>query len=289
MPCECDYWPNFMIKCCSMKEFDVSIIGDIAWNHDITPTKDKTSVGGAAYYSAVGASCFSDQIGVVARIGEDFNLDCLTQKKINIEGIKVIPGEKTCRFEVVQHQNGSREFEAYRGVAGIVDTSIFPNNYSSSKFIHLSTQHPDHAITWLNMLSGHKNVSVDSFELFVKEFPDLTRQMFQKADIIFTNESEWQVMQQFGDDFINKPIIVKRGKDGAVYKNKDEIFMIPAPEVSAVDFSGAGDVLAGAFLALRAQGVSIEIALKKAIDLASYSVTEFGIEHIFSKKYETRK
>lgn len=281
--------PNLVIKYCLMKEVDISIIGDIAWNHDITPTKDQTSVGGAAYYSAVGASCFSDQIGIVARVGGDFNLDCLIQKKINIDGVKVIPDEKTCRFEVIQHQDGSREFESFRGVAGIVDTSIFPNNYFSSKFIHLSTQHPNHAITWLNMFSNHKNVSVDSFELFVKEFPDLTRQMFQKADIIFTNESEWQVMQQFGNDFINKPIIIKRGKDGAIYKNRDEIFIIPAPKVTAVDFSGAGDVLAGAFLALRAQGVSIETALKKAIGLASYSVTEFGVEHIFLKKYETRK
>ena len=267
-----------------MKEMDVSIIGDISWNHDVTPIKDKTSVGGAAYYSAVGAACFSDNIGIVARVGGDFDLACLTQKKINIEGIKVISDGKTCRFEVIQHQDGSREFEAYRGVAGIVDTSIFPNDYFSSKFIHLSTQQPDHAITWLNILSDNKNVSVDSFELFVKEFPDLTRQMFQKADTIFTNETEWQVMQQFGDDFINKPIIIKRGKDGAVYKSKGEIFIIPAPKVSAVDFSGAGDVLAGAFLALRAQGISIEIALKKAVDLASYSVTEFGVEHIFLKK-----
>lgn len=265
-----------------MKELHVAVVGDIAWNHDITPTRDKFSVGGAAYYSAVGASHFSNNVGVVARVGDDFEIDCLKQKGIDVQGIEIIPGGKTCRFEVVQHPDGTRDFEAYRGVAGIVDTSIFPHRYYSSQFIHLSTQHPDHALTWLDILSQHKGVSVDSFELFVKQCPDLTRRMFQKANMIFTNEGEWQVMQGFGDDFTNKPMIIKRGKNGAIYKHKDEILVIPAPKVEAVDFSGAGDVLAGAFLALRAQGVSVETALKEAINLASYSVTKFGVEHILS-------
>lgn len=265
-----------------MKEIKLAIIGDVAWNHDITPTGQNISPGGAAYYSVVGASHFSENIGIVARVGNNFDLSLLKRRGIDIDGIRVIPGGKTCQFEVVQHSDGSRDFEAYRGVAGIVDTSIFPDRYFSSQFIHLSTQLPEHALTWLDIFTQHKGVSVDSFEFFVKQFPDLIRNMFQKANMIFTNESEWQVMQGFGDDFTGKPMIIKCGKDGAIYKHKDEILVIPAPKVEAVDFSGAGDILAGAFLTLRAQGVSVETALKDAVNLASYSVTKFGVEHILS-------
>jgi sugar/nucleoside kinase (ribokinase family) len=265
-----------------MKELDVVVVGDIAWNHDITPTKDEVSIGGAAYYSAVGASCFSDKVGIVARVGGDFELNYLKNKGINIEGVRVIPNEKTCRFEVTQYSNGTRYFEAYRGVAGIVDTSIFPDRYNTSQYIHLSTQQPDHALIWLNFVSKYQNVSVDSFELFVKQFPELTRQMFKKSNLIFTNEEEWQVIKGFGDDYSDKPMIIKRGKEGAVYKYKNKTLYIPAPEVTAVDFSGPGDILAGAFLSLLAQKMPVEIALKKAVDLASYSVTEFGVEHIFN-------
>jgi len=241
-----------------MKELHVAVVGDIAWNHDVTPTDDKLSIGGAAYYSSVGAAYFSNQVGVIARIGGDFEPSVLKDKGIDIQGLKILPNEKTCRFELVQYTDGNRDFEAFEGVASIVDVSII----------------------WLDALSQYKNISVDSFELYVKQFPDLTRFMFKRANMIFTNENEWQTMKGFGDNFADKPMIIKRGKNGAVYKHFDKEISIPAPQVTAVDFSGAGDVLAGAFLALRAQDVPIEIALRKAVNLASYSVTKFGVEHI---------
>lgn len=263
-----------------MKEIELAIVGDIAWNHDITPAGQKISAGGAAYYSAVGASHFSENIGTVARVGNDFDLDLLKRKGIDIEGITIIPGGKTCRFVATQHANNTRNFEAERGVAGIVETNIFPNRYLSAQFIHLSTQLPEHTLIWLDFLVGHGKVSVDSFEPFVENFPELTREMFRRANIIFTNEAEWKVVRQFGEEFNEKPLIIKRGKDGAVYVHGNQNIAVPAPQVKAVEVSGAGDILAGAFLAQRAKGVSIEKALLNAVNLASLSVTEFGVEHI---------
>jgi len=266
-----------------MSRVELAIVGDIAWNHNITQAGQKISPGGAVYLSAVGASHFSDSIGTVARIGEDFDLDFLRRRGVDIEGIKIIPGGKTCRFVATQHPDNTRDVEAERGVAEILESNIFPDRYFLAQFIHLATQLPEHALIWLNFLTHHNNVSVDSFEPFVERFPELTREMFRRANIIFTNEAEWAVLQRFGDSFRDKPLIIKRGKDGAVYTHRNEIVTIPAPHVNAVEASGAGDILAGAFLAQRAKGVSVEEALLNAVNLASLSVTEFGVEHILSK------
>ncbi len=266
-----------------MRELDVAIIGDVAWNEDITPSGSKVSPGGAAYYAAVGASRYSDKVGVVAKIGRDFDTTVLTQKGIDIEGIRIKENGATCRFVITQHPDNTREFAAQRGVAGIVETAIFPDAYVSAKFIHLPTQLPEHALTWLEMLSGHTHVSVDSFEEFVEKFPDLTKQMFRKASLIFANEAEFNIVRELGETVFDTPIVLKKGKSGAEYIHGNDIIMIPAPVVASVETTGAGDVLAGAFLAQRAKGVPVETALEKAVNLASLSVSAFGVEHITSE------
>ena len=53
-----------------------------------------------------------------------------------------------------------------------------------------------------------------------------------------------------------------------------------APSVEVVDTSGAGDTLAGVFLAEKAKGISDEKALEDGVNTASKTVTDFGVEHI---------
>jgi sugar/nucleoside kinase (ribokinase family) len=45
-----------------------------------------------------------------------------------------------------------------------------------------------------------------------------------------------------------------------------------------VDTTGAGEVLAGAFLSMRAMGVPDPVALRHAVAVASAKVTEFGVD-----------
>lgn len=272
-----------------MRNIELAIVGDIAWNHDITPSGQKISPGGAAYYSSVGATRFSQNVGTVAKVGKDFDLSLLTRRKIDTEGVKVTEEGKTCRFVLTQHEDNTREFEAIRGVADTVETSIFPERYSDARYIHLPTQLPQHALIWLDFLKGHKGISVDSFEAFVKDWPDLTKEMFKRASMIFTNESEWETLSAFGAEFTKKPILIKRGKDGATYINEGKSTTIAAPSVDAIETTGAGDVLAGAFLAQRAKNIPVGLALKNAVGVASLSVTEFGVEHIPTKEIMEKK
>ena len=49
---------------------------------------------------------------------------------------------------------------------------------------------------------------------------------------------------------------------------------------NVVDKTGAGDCLNGVFMNLIANGYSNEVALKKAIEIATLSIKDFGILHI---------
>ncbi|MFH2022117.1 MAG: PfkB family carbohydrate kinase [Patescibacteria group bacterium] len=264
-------------------ENKVILIGDIAFNEDITPAGSKVSPGGGAYYSMVGATHFSEAVGVVATIGADFDYQTLSRRKANLQGVKIKSGN-TCRFVVTQYPDNSRDFSAKRGVAEQIDTTIFPSNYRDAKFIHLPSQLPEHALIWLSYLKGHSGLTVDAFKTFVIAFPELTRKMFDEASLIFLNEEEYRALNGSTPVLNEKPVILKLGERGAIYQSRTETYVVPAPRVNVLETTGAGDVLAGAFLAQLAEGVPIPLALETAVSLASRSVTEFGVEHLPTKE-----
>ena len=266
----------------SNKEIDIVIIGDLAFNHDIAPNGEKTSIDGAAYYSAVGASLFNKKVGVVAKIGGDFDLSYLHKRSIDIEGVKVIPDGKTCRFVLRQYSNNTREFSAERGVTTTVETKISPKTYMKAKYIHLATQLSPHCLIWMDALENNVEgvISADFFEAFVKQFPNESQWIFKRARIVFTNEVEFSMLRQLGKISFKMPIILKKGATGAVYIKGTKIIAVDAPKVEAIETTGVGDVLAGAFLALRAKNISVAKALEKAVYFASQSIADFGVEHI---------
>jgi sugar/nucleoside kinase (ribokinase family) len=73
------------------------------------------------------------------------------------------------------------------------------------------------------------------------------------------------------------PTVLKHGPAGAEFLADGCRYRVPAPRVTEVDPIGAGEILAGAFLALRARGLADEQALSCAVIAAASSVTEFGV------------
>lgn len=267
------------------KEIDLAVIGNLAFQKDHLPdgTIHKTQ-SGSGYYVTAGASLVSQKVGLVAHVGDDFDLNPLKQWGVDLSGINVVEGGETARFINIQFPDGTRQFSAETGVAGVVNPEIFPTSYLLARFIHLATNHPGEQLVWIDNLKTRVAkttvISADIFESYVRQYPDLTKEVLKKAGMVFANEEEWQTLNQFGEIRLTVPFILKKGPLGAVYIEGDKSIEVPAPKVKAVDTSGAGEVLAGVFLSLRAQGVPVEQALEKAVHLASRSVTQAGIEHL---------
>lgn len=263
-------------------------IGDIAFNTDITSKKIKTSIGGAAYYSAVGAIAASQymhqesRVGVVARVGGDFPLGKVQNKGIDSQGLKVISNEKTCEFILTQHDDNTREFEAIRHVAAVIDTSDFPASYIQTRFVHLATSLPQNYLVWENFLLANTQaiISADAFEAFAQQFPELTIQALNNTNLIFINEFEASILSRYGSLRTDIPWVFKRGSGGASYLYGSSEISVTAKKVEAIETTGAGDILAGAFLSLISHGYEIEQSLQIAVDIATKSVTQFGVEHL---------
>lgn len=172
------------------------------------------------------------------------------------------------------------------GLAAEADPSIFPISYLSAKYIYLATLLPNQHLLWIQNLGSKgidkSRIAANAFELYVREYPELTKIVLSNVGTAFLNEEELNTLKQYGELMLSIPIVLTKGSLGAVYINGDETISVPAPKVNVVDTTGAGDTLAGVFLALRVQNIPIEQALTEAVKIASTSITEFGVEYINS-------
>src|SRR5690242_20521851 len=254
------------------------IIGHVGFATDQTARGSITSVGGSGFAAAFAAVALLDGVGLVAQVGEDFDLGVLSALDIGMEGISVLPGA-SARFRIEQPRDGSLSFTSDLGVAAEPRFDRFPEAYLPARFVHLGSAPPRQQLAWLEFLRARgcrAQVSVDMFEPFVAAEPEACREACARADFIFLNEAEYQGLYD-SRPHPPVPVVRKHGPGGAEYLAEEVKFRIPAPPADEVDPIGAGEILAGAFLALRARGVAGEQALACSVAAAARSVTEFGV------------
>ncbi|MEM1110412.1 MAG: ribokinase [Pseudomonadota bacterium] len=75
-----------------------------------------------------------------------------------------------------------------------------------------------------------------------------------------------------------KHLIVTLGEKGALYLHGDQQRLFSAPQVDAVDTTGAGDAFVGCFAQTMVASGDIEASIERAIRYASHSVTARGTQ-----------
>jgi sugar/nucleoside kinase (ribokinase family) len=106
--------------------------------------------------------------------------------------------------------------------------------------------------------------------------------MMRHADIAFMNRTEGEMLRDITAEI--PMFVLKRDAQGAelLARGARQAF-VPAPAVSVVDVTGAGDVVAGTFLASLVSDKSAEELLAAAVRAASESITKEGIEHMLKE------
>lgn len=211
-------------------------------------------------------------------MGDDFDLGDLKALQIGLEGVRVRSGA-SARFRIEQFRDGRLSFGSDLGVAAEPSFDSLPASYLQAEYVHLGSAPLDQQRAWLEFLraQGYRTqISVDMFEPFVAAEPQACRELCARADLIFVNEAEYRGLFD-GRAHPLVPVIRKYGPGDAEFLAPDRQFRIPAPPADEVDPIGAGEILAGAFLALRARGSTEEQALTYSVAVAARSVTEFGV------------
>lgn len=128
-------------------------------------------------------------------------------------------------------------------------------------------------------------------------FQELSDELLSNTDFLVVNEIEFQQLHPdnqlpASDEVIlSLPfqgyVIVTLGSDGAALVTPTKtITRLTTPKVTAVDTTGAGDALIGAFVAALALGKPAEKALQFSIHCASQSVTRAGAQSSYLTRAE---
>jgi sugar/nucleoside kinase (ribokinase family) len=257
---------------------DLVLIGHVGFATDRTANGSISYIGGSGFVVAFAASALLDGVGLVAQVGEDFDLDILRRLPIDMKGTAVRPGV-SARLRIDQASDGTISFGSDLGVAAEPSFARYPAAYLHARYVHLGTAPPRQQLAWLKYLRDqgcHSQVSVDMFEPFVAAEPGACHEVCDRADLIFLNEAEHRDLYRARAN-PPAPAVLKHGPGGAEFLADSGQQRIPAPPASEVDPIGAGEILAGSFLALRARGLAEDRALTYAVGAATRSVTEFGV------------
>jgi len=126
-------------------------------------------------------------------------------------------------------------------------------------------------------------------------YQQLSAELLELTDWLIPNETEFRELHgtlPSNDEILKgfrpgKNSIVTLGSKGAVYISPDgQIHHSPAPQVTAVDTTGAGDAFVGSFAFALASGQDPLLAMKFGIKIASLTVTRKGAQSSYPDQTE---
>lgn len=264
------------------------IIGYTNIDVNITPSYKATLPGGAAYFAAIAASLITRPVGLVTRIGHDFDATFL-RSRVAPGGIRTVRTKKTARSTQTYRSNTDltdRTISIQWGVAPDLNPGDMPEAWlPHAQLIHIATMPPLQQWGFLEFIRKNAPKAIISIDTDIHFLNDQRNRQnvirnFQSAHLLFANRREYEALSPV----ISKAprAVVKKDKDGAVYMEKGKIRAASAAEtISVVDPTGAGDIFAGTFLAAQIKGQSVAKALQSATDQATRAITKQGIDHLF--------
>ena len=277
------------------------VVGSVAFDAIETPFgKTDKILGGAATYIGIAASILNVKSGIVSVVGGDFpqsDLDMLTGRGVNIEGIEIIKEGKTFFWSGKYHNdlNSRDTLVTEVNVLENFDPKI-PESMQDSEILLLGNLHPGVQLSVLEKMNNRpKLVILDTMNFWMDSAWDTLMLMIAKTDVITINDEEARQLSgeyslvkaakkihAMGPEFV----IIKKGEHGALLFHEGKIFAIPAlPLEEVFDPTGAGDTFAGGFAAYLAKREDFSFeTMKSALivgsAMASFTVEKFGTEKL---------
>jgi sugar/nucleoside kinase (ribokinase family) len=273
------------------------IVGSVAFDTIETPWERKEKIiGGSCTYCALAASYFT-RPKIVAVVGDDFprkTLELLRRRKIDLGGLKIVPGGKTF------HWQGRYGYDPNQRQTIRTDLNVFENfnpeipaSYKSADIVFLANIDPDIQENLYRQVEKPKRTAMDTIGLWIESKPEALWRVLEKVDIFFVNDEEIRMMT--GERNLIKAarkihdrgpslVVLKKGEHGALVLGRDFVFgTLAYPCEDVVDPTGAGDSFAGGFLGyLDKAGSFSQREIRRAAvygsAMASFTIEDFGIE-----------
>ena len=258
--------------------------------------------GGDASNFAVAASRAGARVGMVARIGKDRFGDGLMAlwEREGVNAEHVLRGGGPTGVYFISREEGRHEFTYYRSgsAASRMTPELLPADaIREAGVLHvtgitqgISDSSCDAAFAAMDiarqagtLVSYDPNYRPALWS--AQRAAGIIKESVSRADFVFPSLEETELL--FGicdpEDAIDrylglgaKKVILKLGKDGAIFADGGGLVRVSPMRVRVVDSSGAGDTLAGAFVAAYMENRSPEACTRFAVAASGLSTTGVG-------------
>lgn len=278
------------------------VVGSIALDTIETPfAKVEDTPGGSALYISISASYFTESIGLVGIVGDDFPrevIDYLKKRNVNLRGLKIINGGKTFRWAGRYHYDMNTRETIYTHLNVFANFEpVIPDEFRKSEYVCLGNIDPVLQMRVLEQVDSPKLVIADTMNFWIERKYEELLETLKHVNVLIVNDAEARQIAREPNlikagrkilDLGPDVVVIKKGEHGAVLMIDSVIFSAPAYPIEAIqDPTGAGDTFAGGFAGWIAKTDDIsEGNLRKAViygsAIASFCVEDFGINRIKS-------
>ena len=251
-------------------------------------------LGGGSVHAVMGMRVWSEQVGVVGNIGNDFPPELMDRvsRTFDVRGL-VRKDMKTTRAWQIFEENGRRteifrtDFDEFLSMEP--DINSFPDVFDDVQGVHLLSplkktldwihyfrQRFDPFILWEPWDLECEKANLDKFKK-VLPYVDCVSPNLQDARKVFDLNDPDVLLDRFLE-LGTKMAAIRMGADGSVFADSDgNRFQIPTvPVEKIVDQTGAGNAYCGGLIVGMVQSESVKEALCKAAVSASFPLEQFG-------------
>ena len=277
--------------------WDIAVAGTVHVDDIVTPAGAATGLlGGSAVYFAL-AAARSAAVHVNGIVGADQAaafLELLRGPRVSTEGL-VVSDLPTFRW------HARHDFDRWVAVDTFSDEGCdptwrprLPAEAARAEVLFLASMRPALQREVLAQ-SGARLVGTDSMTDYTGPEREAVREVVHASDVLFLNRSElasltgapittWreEAIAMCGVGRL-RAVVVKAGPKGASLVTADGVISLPpAPTAQVVDPTGAGDALAGGFLAAcaaaeRDDDAYFATALESGLRCAAAAISHFGV------------
>ncbi len=265
----------------------------------------QTFPGGKGANQAVAAARLNGKVTFLGKLGEDAHGEAL-RASLEEAGVDVGRLWRTPAFTglalIIVDEAGQNQITVIPGANG----EFFPGDVRRA--LNELDAAPTVALAQLEI--PLKSVTSFFHEMHLRDVPwrllnpaptcELPPSLYKAINVITPNEHEASLLSgiSLDDSGAYAPcatwfheqgvphVIITLGAGGAFYSGPDCVRTFPAPKVTAVDTTGAGDTFNGALAVGLAEGYELEEVIPFAIGAASISVTRPGAQASMPKRSE---
>jgi len=259
----------------------LGVIGNISRDRAIYPDgRHVELLGGAALHVALAATRAGLPSAPVAVIGRDLDWirDDVRLAAIDFSYVEVTCG-RSCSFRLTYDESGHLTgTDSAFGVAAQLTRHAL-DVLGRHRSYHVCCRRPlDVAVVLGPLASAGIPFSVDFHLASADIIMPATDADIAHARVVFVNAAEFAALGRVTDPGRLRTIVISDGPRPVIMLRYGRVVAsVLPPETSAIEVTGAGDTLAGTFLAARAGGLDDQAALETAVSAAAEAVSGPGL------------